>query len=163
MSVNRTEEFARWTARLERLWREAIPLAGAMGARIGRLDDAGLVAAAPLAANVNHMGTAFGGGLQALATLAGWAVTLVSAGEEVPCRVVIREARMRFQAPVRGDLEAHADWPGEAELGDFRARLGQRGRARLTVRVRFGPREAPDAEFEGEFVARRLAGAGADQ
>lgn len=153
MHVNQPNEYARWADRIERLWRDAIPLAAAMGARIGRLDGDALVAVAPLAANVNHMGTAFGGGLQALATLAGWAVTLVSAGESAACRVVVRDARMRFLAPVRGDLEARAAWPVEDEAAAFRARLAERGRARLTVRVRYGPARDPQAEFEGEFVA----------
>ena len=153
MLVNSPEDFADWTARLERLWREKIPLAAAMGARIARLDADGLVVTAPLRANVNHMGTAFGGGLQALATLAGWAVTLVTAARPEACRVVIREARMRFLAPVRGDLRARADWPSGDAARAFRDTLAARGRARLEVGVRFGTAEAPEAIFGGEFVA----------
>jgi thioesterase domain-containing protein len=153
MSVNSPQDFADWTARLERLWREKIPLAAAMGARVSRLDADGLVATAPLPANVNHMGTAFGGGLQALATLAGWAVTLVTAARPDHCRVVIREAQMRFLAPVREDLRARADWPSGDEARVFRDRLAGQGRARLEVGVRFGTAEAPEAVFRGEFVA----------
>jgi thioesterase domain-containing protein len=126
-----------------------------MGARIERLDADGLVATAPLAANVNHMGTAFGGGLQALATLAGWGITLVTAGDDERYRVVVREVGMKFLAPVRGDLVARARWPGDAEARAFRERLRDRGRARLRVRVVIGPDDAPEAEFEGEFVALR--------
>ena len=155
MLVNPPEDLASWKARLEALWSGKIPLARAMGARVERLDADGLVAAAPLSANVNHMGTAFGGGLQALATLAGWGVTLVASGDDVRYRVVVRLARMRFIAPVTGDLVARARWPGDEEARAFRERLETRGRARLEVRVVFGPDEAPEGEFRGEFVAMR--------
>jgi len=153
MSVNPPDPHSSWKERLEALWSGKIPLARAMGARIERLDADGLVATAPLAANVNHMGTAFGGGLQALATLAGWGVTLVTAGDDERYRVVVREVGMKFLAPVRGDLVARARWPDEADARAFRERLRARGRARLQVRVVIGPDEAPEAEFEGEFVA----------
>src|SRR5690606_33240492 len=50
-----------------------IPLARAMGVRVERCDSEGLVLTAPLEPNHNHLGTAFGGSLAALATLAGYA------------------------------------------------------------------------------------------
>ena len=155
MSVNPLDDFASWKTRLEALWSSEIPMARAMEARVERLDANGLVASAPLAANVNHMGTAFGGGLQALATLAGWGVTLVASGDNARYRVVVRETRMRFFAPVTGDLIARAPWPDDALTRDFRERLEARGRARLGVRVVFGTDDPPDAEFFGEFVAMR--------
>ncbi len=149
------EEADRWKARLEALWQDEIPVARAMQARVERLDGEGLVAAAPLAANRNHMGTAFGGSLQALATLAGWAVTLVAAGEDAGCRVVVAQATTRFLAPVDGPLRAQADWPGPDEAAEFRQRLETRGRARLTVDVHFGEKDRPAAVFTGDFVAMR--------
>ncbi|MEJ2514084.1 MAG: YiiD C-terminal domain-containing protein [Gammaproteobacteria bacterium] len=155
MCVNTSEQAARWTARLETLWRDEIPLARAMEAAVERLDGEGLVATAPLSANRNHMGTAFGGSLQALATLAGWAVTLVAAGEDSGCRVVVAQASTRFLAPLKGPLRARARWPAAEDAESFRRRLEARGRARLTVEVRLGDGDRPAAEFTGDFVAMR--------
>jgi thioesterase domain-containing protein len=147
-------ELAAWRQELTRLWTDSIPLATAMQVKICRLDNNLLELAAPLAANRNHLGTAFGGSLQGLATLAGWGVTLVSAGPPGACHVVVREAQMRFLVPVSGELIAEADMPRGAAVAAFRMGLQERGRARLTVPVVIrGPGESPAARFVGEFVA----------
>ena len=57
-------------AALEAFLHEKIPLTRAMGLRVAESSAARLVLEAPLAANVNHLGTAFGGSLHALPTLA---------------------------------------------------------------------------------------------
>lgn len=147
-------DLASWRLELARLWHDSIPLAAAMGVEIRRLDNDMLQLAAPLAPNRNHMGSAFGGSLQGLATLAGWGVTLMSAGSPGSCHVVVREAQMRFLVPVSGELIAVADMPQAAAVATFRMGLNERGRARLTVPVAIrGPGESPAARFVGEFVA----------
>lgn len=147
-------ELAKWRQALARLWQDSIPLAAAMGVDIRRLDNDVLELAAPLAPNRNHMGSAFGGSLQGLATLAGWGVTLMAAGAPGSCHVVVREAQMRFLVPVSGELVAQADLPQATAAATFRMGLKERGRARLTVPVAIrGPGESPAARFVGEFVA----------
>lgn len=145
-----------WRQRLQALWSEHIPLARAMQVEIRRLDDAGLQLAAPLEPNRNHVGTAFGGSLQGLATLAGWGVTLVTAHGPGAPRVVIRACQMRFLAPVAGELVASAGWPDAATAAAFRTRLAVEQRARLLVAVEIGvPGQGAAARFSGEFVVRR--------
>jgi thioesterase domain-containing protein len=144
-----------WSRLLQQLWSEQIPLASAMQVVVRRLDDRGLQLAAPLAPNRNHVGTAFGGSLQGLATLAGWGVTLVVAGDAGRIGVVIRASQMQFDAPVTGELLATAAWPAPAVVADLRAQLAARGRARLTVEVGIaGAGAQAAARFSGEFVAR---------
>ena len=151
-----------WQQRLGALWAEGIPLAGAMGVRIRRLDAQTLEVTAPLAPNRNHMGNAFGGSLQALATLAGWGVTLIASGDPDAHHVVIRDARMRFLAPVFGELSAVATRPSADAVAAFHATLTARGRARLAVPVIIrGAGEAVAARFVGEFVALARAGTSA--
>jgi thioesterase domain-containing protein len=145
---------AAWQQKLATLWAEGIPQAALMGVEIRRLDDAGLELAAPLAPNRNHMGSAFGGSLQSIATLAGWGVTLLAAGEPGARHVVIRNAQMRFRAPVEGELVAWAAMPAPAATAAFRAGIAGRGHARLTVPVEIrGPDGRAAAGFVGEFVA----------
>lgn len=150
-----------WRQRLQALWVQHIPLARAMQVEIRRLDGAGLQLAAPLEPNRNHVGTAFGGSLQGLATLAGWGVTLVAAAGHDSPRVVIRTCQMRFFAPVAGELLATAAWPDPATAATFRARLAAERRARLVVAVDIGaPGAGAAARFAGEFAARIEAAAG---
>lgn len=146
-----------WSRLLQQLWSERIPLAAAMQVEVRRLDDRELQLAAPLAANRNHVGTAFGGSLQGLATLAGWGVTLVAAGDAERFGVVIRASHMRFLAPVTGELVATAAWPEPGRVTELRAQLATAGRARLTVEVDIAAAGAPAAaRFSGEFVAREM-------
>lgn len=148
------EELASWRQALTQTWADHVPLASAMGVEIRRLDNDLLQLAAPLERNRNHLGTAFGGSLQGLATLAGWGVTLLASGGPGACHVVVRESQMRFLAPVNGELVAEAAMPSAAAVATFRMGLRERGRARLTVPVVVrGTGDAPAARFIGEFVA----------
>ncbi len=142
-----------WVRRLAALWADGIPLAGAMAVEIRRLDADFITLAAPLAPNRNQMGTAFGGSLQSLATLAGWGATLITAGHAAR-QVVIRAAEMRFHKPVSGELLAEAAVPAPAAAAAFRSTLAGRGYARLSVPVAvLGPSHGIAASFVGEFVA----------
>ncbi|HET7535517.1 MAG TPA: YiiD C-terminal domain-containing protein, partial [Candidatus Didemnitutus sp.] len=58
---------------LEAFLHEKIPLTRAMGLHVAESNRQRVVLEAPLAANVNHLGTAFGGSLHALPTLACYA------------------------------------------------------------------------------------------
>ncbi len=148
-----------WTRRLATLWQDSIPLATAMQVEIRRLDAQQLQLAAPPGPNRNHMGSAFGGSLQGLATLAGWGATLVATGDAERYRVVVRDAHMRFDTPVFGELVAEAGMPAAAAITAFRDALASRGRARLTVTVEIrGAGDTPAARFAGEFVALESSG-----
>ncbi len=153
-----------WEDRLIGLWHRHIPLAAAMAVSIQHLDENALTLTAPLGPNANHMGTAFGGALQALATLAGWGAAMVVAGREFGGHMVIGDSRMRFLAPVPGILRARCPLPPGFRQRAFRSRIAERGRARLDLEVIIAedPDATEQARFEGRFVAlaSRPAGAG---
>ena len=65
----------------EAFFYEQIPLTRAMGVRVESYDGQQLVLTAPLALNHNHLGTAFGGSLSALATLAGYGLLWLDLGD----------------------------------------------------------------------------------
>ena len=105
------------TSRLEAIL-AAMPPVAAMQLRIVEAGAARVVLAAPLAANVNDKGCAFGGSLSSLMTLAGWALAwmrLAEAGHEPD--LYIASTDVRFLSPVNGELRATAvftdamDWP----------------------------------------------------
>ena len=76
---------------------------------VGRLGEA-LTLSAPLAANRNHQGTAFGGSLNAIATLACWsALWLALRDAEQPGVVLIQDSAIRYLRPVTTDFTATAE------------------------------------------------------
>jgi thioesterase domain-containing protein len=112
---------------------------------------------APLAANVNDKGSAFGGSLAGAMTLAGWGLlTLKLAEAGLAAEVYVADSQLRYLVPLKADLvaearlEAGTDWDGV--LRTFR----DRGRARVSViaRVEAG-NGATAAELGGRFALIR--------
>jgi thioesterase domain-containing protein len=112
----------------------AMPPVAAMGLRMGEADDDRLHLHAPLAANVNDKGCAFGGSLTSLMTLAGWgliALRLAEAG--LKAEVYVADTEVRYRAPVYSDLTAVAEIAEGESWSDFLDTLRTRRRARMTV------------------------------
>jgi thioesterase domain-containing protein len=129
-------------------------LARHIGIIVESADDAGVVLRAPLAANANYKGTAFGGSLYSVAVLTGWAwVTRYLAARGLAADAVIQESSVRFLAPVRGELRASVAAPPDAQIDRFRKMLQRAGRGRIRLRVEINYGEALAMLFEGVFAA----------
>jgi thioesterase domain-containing protein len=137
---------------IERFFYEKIPLTRAMGVHVLAYDHAGLTLGAPLALNHNHLGTAFGGSLNALATLCGYGLLWLELGE-VEAHLVIAESSMTFRRPVTGDLCAVCERPAAAVMERFRKDFAERRKARIRLAVALHEGEETAAEFAGRFVA----------
>ena len=138
----------------ERFFHEQIPLTKAMGVRVEAHDGRQLVLTAPLAANHNHLGTAFGGSLAALATLAGYGLLWLELGNR-DAHIVIRRSELDYRHPVTGPLRAICRKPPEAELATFRATFEKAGKARVRLGVTVEEDGRVCMAFEGTFVAIR--------
>jgi thioesterase domain-containing protein len=90
---------------LEKFFHERIPITEAMGIRVLACDEQQLTLTAPLDRNHNHLGTAFGGSLSAVATLAGYGLLWTKLADR-SCHVVIRDSTLSFRRPVRGEIRA---------------------------------------------------------
>lgn len=140
-------------ALLERRILADIPIARHIGVRVVEFDGRTLVLSAPLAANSNHKGTAFGGSLFSLAVLAGWGLLTLKLGERgVQGELVIQDSRVSYLLPVSGELTARATLPGDGEVDRFLRAVDRyrKGRVRLRVAIEHGGREA--VRFEGTFA-----------
>jgi thioesterase domain-containing protein len=145
------------TQDLESYLHEHIPLSAAMQVAVVAASAEAVTLAAPLAPNINHRSTAFGGSLSTLAILSAWSlVNLRLRAEGVTTRLVIQSNRMDYDAPVEGDFTATATLADAATWPLFTKMLQRKGRARIVVQsvVRCG--ESVGGRFEGEFVAFRL-------
>lgn len=141
-------------AATERFLHEQIPLTRAMGVKVESHDARGLVLGAPLEANHNHLGTAFGGSLAALATLAGYALLWLELGNR-DAHIVIRRSELDYRHPVTGPLRAICRKPPEAELAAFRSTFAKAGKARVRLEVTVEEQGRVCMAFVGTFVAIR--------
>src|SRR5262247_202907 len=107
-------------SRLERRMHAEIPLTRSIDVRVRRFDGTALTLSAPLAANSNHKGTAFGGSLFSLAVLAGWGLLALKLEERnLHAELVIQDSHVEYLAPVRGDFSARATLPEASEFDRF--------------------------------------------
>lgn len=139
---------------IEQFFHAKIPLTAAMGVRVEAWDDHQLVLTAPLEANHNHLGTAFGGSLAALLILAGYGLLWLELGD-ADSHIVVRKSTLDYRHPVAGPLRAVCRRPAAGEVAAFKACLARRGKSRieLDATVETGGRTA--VEFRGTFVAIR--------
>lgn len=141
--------------RVEQMLHAQIPLTRAMGVQIvGRTAEGGVILEAPLEPNHNHLNTAFGGSLAALATLSGYVMLWLEV-DDPDCHIVIRESRVSFQRPVRGRLRAICQRPSDAAIAEFREAFARKDRARLELEAVIEGEDAPAVHFQATFVAIR--------
>lgn len=140
--------------RVQRYLHQVIPLSVAMGVQVKRATLEHVKLAAPLAPNVNHAETVFGGSAAALATLSAWTLLHLRLEDaQLNATLVIQRSRMEYQKPIPGDFEAVCDFGDDAAWDRFRATLRRHGRARLTLSAHLVHLANRVASFEGDFVA----------
>lgn len=137
--------------RLDDYLHHSIPLVGQMEVRVVGFDGQRLQLAAPLAPNQNHIGTAFGGSLSSIATLAAWGMAWLAL-EGLNAEIVISEARTRFRRPVTDAFDAICSAP--TALAEFRNCVMESGRGKLHLASRIECHGRTAVQFEGDFAAR---------
>jgi thioesterase domain-containing protein len=141
-------------AETERFLHEKIPITLAMGVRVESYENGRFVITAPIAKNHNHLQTAFGGSLSAMATLAGYGfLWLALSDPEV--HVVIKDSAIQFRRPVRGDIRAICGQVDPHEMEKFKSDFERKGKARISLRVQIVEKDEIAVEFQGTFVAVR--------
>ena len=136
----------------------SMPPVAALGAHPLAYDGRVLRLGAPLDANVNDKGCAFGGSLSGLMTLAAWGWVMLNlrlAGHD-GAEVYVADSQVRYLAPLYEDLIAEAA-PVEGEQWDpFLRAFEQRGKGRICMQARVPIGTGGDAaSFSGRFVAMR--------
>ncbi|RRV03913.1 thioesterase [Pseudomonas sp. v388] len=144
---------------LEQVLHRDIPLTREMGVRVIDWQQHRLRLHLPLAPNVNHKSTLFGGSLYCGAVLAGWGwlhLRLREAGIE-DGHIVIQDGQISYPLPVRGDAIALCDAPDAAQWNKFITTYQRRGRARLILQTRITAQDsdADAVRFTGQFVLHK--------
>jgi thioesterase domain-containing protein len=138
---------------------QRMPPVRAMALQVEDFDAAhGLRLWAPLQANVNDKGSAFGGSLAGLMTLACWGsvtltLDLAGCGE---AEVYVQDSSVQYLAPLYHDLRAEATLGEGQRWEDLARTYRERGKARATLdaSVRCADGRLA-ARLSGRFVALR--------
>lgn len=131
-----------------------IPLSRAMQVEVSSVQLNEVILSAPLAPNINHQETVFGGSASAVAILAAWSllhVRLNTAG--IASRLVIQGNTMQYELPISGTFTARAYIAEPAAWQRFVRTFERRGRARISVTSVLEYEGQQAGILQGEFVA----------
>ena len=111
-----------------------IPLSRAMAVEVKTATPQGVRLSAPLAPNINHRDTVFGGSASTLAILSAWALLHVSMLDaNIKARLVIQRNSMSYDLPMPGEFSAEAAAPAPEKWQRFLATLQKHKRARISI------------------------------
>ena len=140
-------------AQLQHYLHQHIPLSAAMQARVLAVSLDEVLLQAPLAPNINHRETVFGGSASALAILAAWSLVHTRMrAQGLQGRLVIQRNSMEYGAPIQGDFSARARMD-DAQWQPFARMLARKGKARIAVTSVLEHGGQLVGRLEGEFVA----------
>ena len=136
-----------------------IPLSLAMQVSVLDSTPEQVVLSAPLAPNINHRETVFGGSASALAILSAWTLlhTKLSASG-LKSTLVIQRNTMSYEKAITGIFTAKATAPSADAWPSFARMLQRKGRARITVSSVLMQEGNVAGHFEGDFVALGAVG-----
>ncbi len=142
---------------LQKYLHDHIPLSRAMEVEVVEATDNGVTLAAPLAPNINHRETVFGGSASAVAILSAWTLMYLRLkSEQLSVRIVIQKNTMTYERPITGRFTASAAIADTTAWHRFADTVKRKSRGRFTVRSILYRHAEKVGEFEGDFVAWRL-------
>jgi thioesterase domain-containing protein len=145
---------------LESYLHQRIPLSAAMQVAVVEASPVQVVLSAPLAPNINHRDTLFGGSASAIALLAVWAFLHTRfAALGIDAHIVVRRNTMSYERAIAGDFTAKASAPPPEAWALFTRTLQEKGRARIAMSATLWYEDREAGRLEGEFVALASADA----
>jgi thioesterase domain-containing protein len=144
----------RTVAEIEAYLHRHIPITRGMGVHVVECSPKGVTLTAPLAPNVNHRSTVFGGSASALVILSAWCwlhFALREAG--LKCQVVIQRSTVDYLVPIDGDFSAHCEALAAAPWEKFLRTLRRHGKARIELTARLHLHGKAVSKFHGDYVA----------
>lgn len=139
---------------LEQYLFEKIPLSRAMQVAAIEVSEQCVRLRAPLAPNVNHRATVFGGSASTLAILSAWSLLHVRLQGRLPgASIVIQRHSMTYERPMTGEFAAQAALASPEQWPRFLRALERWGKARICVNSMLEYRGEQAGLFNGEFVA----------
>lgn len=138
---------------LEKYLHDHIPLSKAMEVEVRNASSENVVLFAPLAPNINHRDTVFGGSASAIAILSAWCLLFVRLKRQAQSgRIIIRRNSMLYEKPISGGFTAIAQSPDEKAWLKVVDALKRNRMARVAVISILECDGQTVGKLEGEFV-----------
>lgn len=142
------------TAELQAYLCARIPQAESMQINITAMNEQELTLTAPLAPNINHRDSVFGGSASSIAILSAWAYLHQRlATEGVSTTLVIQRNTMEYDDPIIGEFAARAFLIESSSWSKFSKMLSRKGKARISVNSELLFDDKVAGRFQGDFVA----------
>lgn len=130
-----------------------IPITAHLGVKIISFDEQKVIISAPLEANKNLHGTAFGGSQAAIGILTGWALIYLKLKQlGIDNDLVIQKSSYDFTKPVTSDFTASSQLPAPSEFELFIKTLKEKGKARLTLTAEIQSKSGVCGFHQGLYV-----------
>ena len=111
-----------------------IPITANLGVEITSFDGDKIIISAPLEANKNLHGTAFGGSQAAIGILTGWALIYLKLKQlGINNDLVIQKSEYDFKKPVTANFTATCAFPNSETLDNFIQTLKEKGKSRISL------------------------------
>ena len=141
---------------LQALLNREIPLTKTIGIKVLQDREGELSLSAPLANNINHKSTAFGGSLYSVAVLTGWGlVHQLMQRHQLQGHIVIQDSDCDYLLPVDGEIISHCAFESEQQSQRFLSTYQRRGRARLRLEVEIIHQDKVAMRFHGSYVVHK--------
>lgn len=139
---------------LEHYLHDHIPLSKAMQVSVVSVGEDEVALSAPLAPNINHRDTVFGGSASAIAILAAWSLLHIRLQHaNITSRLVIQHNTMDYHLPILDEFTARAFIEHPETWQRFLGMLQRKGKARISVSSVLEQDGQIVGSLTGEFVA----------
>lgn len=138
----------------EQFLHQQIPITKAMAFSVIEFTPSKIKISAKLAPNKNHKSTAFGGSINALMTVCGWAMMFINIKEIDPdAHIVIQKSNINYLLPIKGDFIAECHLSDEESKIKFLEMYTRHSKGKLNLTVSCYNQDSLLAEFQGQYVA----------
>lgn len=138
----------------EEFLHKKIPITKAMGIQVLEFAPSIVRMLAKLDANINDKMTAFGGSINGLMTICGWAMVFKNIKEIDPdVDIVIKKSNINYLAPIREDFIAECELNNEEVRKEFIETYSKQKKSRLNLRISIKNKTTTFAEYEGQYIA----------
>ena len=135
-----------------------IPISAQMQIEVIEVSEDRAQVKAPLAPNINHKKTAFGGSLNSLAVASCW--SLITGFVELQGLeadyIVIQNSEISYLKPIDSDFSATAEWESPEDQRKFLETLKKHQRARAILVAKVSGAKGEGAVLKARFVAQLL-------
>lgn len=138
----------------EQFLHDKIPITKVMEFSVLEFTPSKVRISAKLEPNINHKSTAFGGSINCLMTVCGWAMVFINIKELDPdVHIVIQKSNINYLAPIREDFTAECELYDEDVKRKFFEMYNKHKKARLNLKVSCYHEKTLCAEYQGQYVA----------